>query len=245
MTGVGPKLVVPNKYARTISIDKNMSLGESLRQDFMPHYAGMDGVRIGIDSSVVRDTIVRKLTQSLALVTGDLVEETAESLHDELGESTEWTTVELKTPVSQVIARLTSRVFLGKTLCRTQQWLDIAKNYTLHSFGAMRELRAVPAWLRWVKQWFIPTCIDLRRDVVEAHALIDVECNRREKVARDVSRPPFPPLPHLMQTSSLTHAVSSWPKAKSRRRNTTPSPGLSKCRGNSASKSTWSQPSSV
>ena len=65
------------------------------------------------------------MTQSLGLITGDLVDETTASLHDIYGEGRNWQTVVLKDTVMDVVARLSSRVFLGKDLCRDPRWLQI------------------------------------------------------------------------------------------------------------------------
>ena len=187
MTGTGPKIVLRNRFAEEVSKNKHLSFADTLRIDFTADYPGFEGVRIGLDSSIIRDTVVRKLTQSLGLVTEDLVEETTDSIHDIFGESSEWQTVELKAPVQKMVSRLSSRVFLGKPLCRNPRWLEIATDYTVHAFTASRNLRATPSMLRPIKHWFMPACKELRKDLNDARTLIGGEVASRDAAARAVS----------------------------------------------------------
>lgn len=187
MTGTGPKIVLRNRFAEEVGKNKHMSFADSVRIDFTADYPGFEGVRMGLNGSLVRDTVVRKLTQSLGLVTEDLVEETTDGIHDLFGESTEWKTVELKAPVQKLVSRLSSRVFLGRPLCRNPRWLEIAADYTVHAFMASRDLRATPSLLRPIKHWFMPACKDLRKDLRDARALIGGEVASRDAAARAVS----------------------------------------------------------
>lgn len=189
MTGTGPKIVFRNRYADEIAKNKKFSVSQNVQIDFQTDYPGFEGIAMMLKSSLVRDTIVRKLTQSLGLVTEDLVEEATDSIHDIFGESPEWQTVEIKDPIQLMVSRLSSRVFLGKPLCRNARWLEIAMDYTTHVFEASRALRNLPALLRPIQHRFMKSCRKLRRDHSDARALIDAEVRTREASARAVSRP--------------------------------------------------------
>lgn len=128
----------------------------------------------------MQETVRVKLTQSLTLVTDDLVDETIASLHDILGDDTgEWKTAVLKESVLDMISRLTSRVFLGINLCRNPRWLAIAKSYTVQAFIASHLLHMVPTLLRPLVFWLIPQCRACRRIYRDAHRLIDPEVDQR------------------------------------------------------------------
>lgn len=83
-----------------------------------------------------------------------------------------------------LIARLSSRVFLGKDLCRNRQWLEIAKSYTVNTFVGSFILRLFPAITRPVVHWFIPQIRALRKAMKDAHRLIDPEVERRKARVR-------------------------------------------------------------
>jgi len=125
-----------------------------------------------------------KITQSLNLITHDLVDETTASVHDVFGEDYEWHTTMLKNNVAELVARLSSRVFLGLPLCRNRRWLDIAKNYTVDSFVGSRILRTSPAIFRPIMYWFIPHCTRLRAQVRDARKLIMPEVEKRKARAQ-------------------------------------------------------------
>jgi cytochrome P450 len=72
----------------------------------------------------------------------------------------------------KLMARITSRVFLGEELCRNPDWLRITTTYTTQTFRAVEELRLWPAWLRSIVHWFLPNCTAARKLVQEARDVI-------------------------------------------------------------------------
>jgi len=132
VTGTGPKIVVPNRFADELKSHESLNFNEAFAKDFFADYPGFEAHRQGLqDDSLIQEIVRVKLTQSLGLVTDDLVDETTASIHDIFGEDREWHTAPLKENILDMVTRLSSRVFLGKELCRDERWLDIAKNYTV------------------------------------------------------------------------------------------------------------------
>lgn len=184
LTGSGYKIVVPNRFADEIKSNPNCNFNEAFKQDLFPDYPGMDGNREGLrDDTFMQDVVRIKLTQSLGLVTDDLVDETNDAFHSVFGESSEWKTTPIKDNLLDLVARLSARVFLGKELCRNARWLQISKDYTVDSFVASRLLRMCPDLVRPIVYWFIPTCTRLRKEVADARRLIEPEVQRRIKRA--------------------------------------------------------------
>jgi hypothetical protein len=131
ITGTGPKVVLPNKYADELRNRPELDFNEAFREDFFAHYPGFDGFRASLDNpTLIPSTLRVKLTQSLGLVTNHLVDEATIALHDLYGEGREWNSIAVKQHNLNLIARLSSRVFLGRPICRNKQWLEIAKNHT-------------------------------------------------------------------------------------------------------------------
>jgi len=106
-----------------------------------------------------------------------------------------------------LVARLSSRVFLGPELCRNSRWLEISKSYTIDSFIASYLMRLVPSLLRPVAYWFIPQCTALRKAVKDAHQLIDPEVQRR-KAAVDSALAEGRKPPKVSDTIGWMHEVS-------------------------------------
>lgn len=197
-TGSGYKVIVPNRFAEELKSHPNLSFNEAFAKDFFAHYPGFDGMKQGLEDETFMQEVVRvKLTQSLGLVTDDLVEEADASLQDIFRAATleaGWQTCHVKEDLLQLVARLSSRVFLGKELCRNQDWLQITKDYTVDTFMASRVLRMVPSMIRPIAFWFIPVCTRLRREVKDARRLIMSEVNkRRERAEKALAAGDKPP----------------------------------------------------
>jgi hypothetical protein len=191
----GYKIVVPNRFAEELRSDPNLSLNENFAKDFFIEYPGFDGHRQGLrDGSIIHEVVRVKLTQSLGMTTSFLVDETIESLRDIFGDEDQWQTRLLKDDIADMVARLTSRVFLGSEICRNKEWLEVAKTYAMDSFVAQIHLRMCPAPLRPLLHWIIPSCARLRKGVRDARRLIDPEVQSRRKRAEEAvkagSKPP-------------------------------------------------------
>lgn len=180
LTGSGYKIIVPNRFANELRSHPSLNFNEAFAKDFFVNYPGFDGHRQGLqDERFIQEVVRIKLTQSLGLVTDDLVDETASCLQETWGQGREWQTRMMKEDVLDIVARLSSRVFLGKELCRNPEWLEISKNYTVDSFMASNLLRLCPDLLRPILYWFIPTCTRLRREVRDSRRLIMPEVEKR------------------------------------------------------------------
>lgn len=100
----------------------------------------------------------------------------------------------LKPFVLDVVARLSSRLFVGEDLCRNEEWLELAKNYTLDSFGAARVLRSWPFALRRLVVWILPEWKKVRQDVADARRILAPVVKKRLEMnriadAKGVKRP--------------------------------------------------------
>ncbi|ETS84447.1 hypothetical protein PFICI_02472 [Pestalotiopsis fici W106-1] len=180
MSGTGPKIVLPARYADEIKNIPSLSLMKAFAPDFFINYPGFEGHKQSYhDDKLIQDTVRIKLTQSLGLVTEDLVDETVDSINCAIGQHPEWTSRNLKDDMTEIVARLSSRVFLGLPLCRNERWLKISKAYTMDTFIVAHVMRLVPSIARPIAYWFIPQSATLRKAVRDAHKLIDPEVQRR------------------------------------------------------------------
>jgi hypothetical protein len=185
LSGTGPWVVVRNRFADEIKNNKNLSFVESARQDFFPHYPGFGAVKFALENpTLVPDMIRSHLMPASDQISKDMVEESDVAIPEIFGTSVEWQTIKHRAKVSQLVARLFSRVFLGRNLCRDEEWLQIIQNYTGHAFNGARELRQVPWIVRPIMYWFLPTCKVLRNEYRKARFLIAREICRRERLLR-------------------------------------------------------------
>ncbi|KAI2632123.1 cytochrome P450 [Hypoxylon sp. NC1633] len=208
MTGTGPKIVLPNRFADEIRNNPSLDFNKAFAKDFMIYYPGFDGPRLGLQNhALIQDTVRVKLTQSLNLITGDLVDETTASVQDVFGDPEEWTTRRIRNDMLEVVARLSSRVFLGKDLCRNRRWLDISKSYTIDVFVASRIMRAAPVFLRPIVYLLLPHSRSLRNAVRDARKLIKPEVQRR-KAAVDAAHAAGEKPPKVADTIGWMYEVA-------------------------------------
>ncbi|GAP88592.1 putative cytochrome p450 protein [Rosellinia necatrix] len=199
MTGTGPKIVLPNRYADEIRNLPELNFPKAFIFDFFVNYPGFEAHKQSMTHDfLLRDTVRIKLTQSLGLVTGDLVDETIATVDDVFGGKGtvegegeegkgEWATRMIRDDLLEVVARVSSRVFLGAGLCRNRRWLDIAKTFTVDTFALTFLMRMAPAPLRPLAYLVLPQSARLRRSVRDAHDMIVPEVARR-KAAVDAAR---------------------------------------------------------
>lgn len=96
----------------------------------------------------------------------------------------EWKEVTLSPAIRDIVARMSSRVFLGHELCRNEEWLDIMKHYTVDLFQALVTLQRYPVFLRRYIAWMFPECVRIRSEKTRARALIAPVIAQREETRR-------------------------------------------------------------
>jgi cytochrome P450 len=98
----------------------------------------------------------------------------------------EWHEVVLKDKLLDLVARLSSVIFLGEEEIRENHaWLRITKEYTVDSFIASHQLRPYPRYLRPFIARFLPQVQKVQAQLREAEAIITpvIERRRAEKAA--------------------------------------------------------------
>ncbi|KAF2237303.1 ent-kaurene oxidase [Viridothelium virens] len=184
----GPTIVFPSRYANELKKhDKNLSFDGFIKREFFPHVPGFEGPGVSVHSRIIQDSVRTKLTQSLNLITKDLCDETESTLHDMFGESQDWNSCYFQRICPDLVARLSSRVFLGPVVARNKEWLQIAVDYTISLMKAQRVLRLWPSLLVPLVHHFIPECRELRTQSQAGRRIIDGEIKRRRvKWAEDI-----------------------------------------------------------
>ena len=176
----GPVIIVPGRYVNELKkSDKSLNFDALVERDFFPSVPGFEGPKESIKSRVIQDSVRIKLTQSLNLITKDLCEETESTMHDTFGESRDWNSCYFQRICPDMVARLSSRVFLGPVVAHDQEWLRVAVDYTISIMGASRALRLWPSILAPFIYRFIPACRALRAQGLAARRIIDGEIKRR------------------------------------------------------------------
>ncbi|KPM42340.1 Dihydromonacolin L monooxygenase LovA [Neonectria ditissima] len=186
---VGEILILPPKYAHEIRNHDDMSFTQAAFKWFYAHLPGFEGFREGTTESHVMKLVARhQLTHQLTLVTEPVSEECSLAMREVYTDSKEWHEVVAKEANLQLMARVTSRVFLGVEMCRNPDWLRITSTYAVVAFRAVEELRFWPSWFRSTVQWFLPQCAAARALVQEAKDLINPLLERRRLEKAEAAR---------------------------------------------------------
>ena len=126
--GAGYQIYLPNRYAEEFKSHPDLDSNEAQRRNFNTDQHGFDGLREAFrPDQLMVDVIRQKLTQSLNLVTDDLVDETNHAVTLHLGNDADWQTHRMKDILLDMVARISTRVFAGTELCRHPEWLVVTK----------------------------------------------------------------------------------------------------------------------
>ncbi|KAK1623167.1 cytochrome P450 [Colletotrichum phormii] len=93
----------------------------------------------------------------------------------------DWVEINLREHVLQIIARMSSQVFLGNEGASNDAWLKITMEYTTNAYVAAMILRMFPESLRPYIHWVLPQCRNLRKQVAEARRIVADIVHRRNK----------------------------------------------------------------
>ncbi|KAI0080654.1 cytochrome P450 [Panus rudis PR-1116 ss-1] len=96
------------------------------------------------------EIIRTQLTRQLAGLFSAIREEIVAAYGDLLPETDDWTPVYMIPIMQHIIARVSSRVFVGLPMCRNQKYLDLAVNHTLAVARTRKLLTWFPEPLKWV-----------------------------------------------------------------------------------------------
>jgi cytochrome P450 len=87
------------------------------------------------------------------------------------------------TQLQWLVSQVSSRVFLGVPLCRDENWIRIAKNYTMELMQATYAMQYIPRPMRPFIWRFLPQLSTLQKSYAAARAIIDPEVQRRGAIA--------------------------------------------------------------
>lgn len=80
---------------------------------------------------------------------------------------------------------VSGRVFIGPELCRTEEYLDAAINYTMEVMGAQRAVQSMKPWLRPFFANSLPQVKRLDQRLKEAEDFMKPVVELRKKLARE------------------------------------------------------------
>ncbi|KAI6246585.1 Cytochrome P450 monooxygenase ascG [Erysiphe necator] len=139
-----PVLIAPKSAVSLLKSikDDEASFTAAIRDQFHPKVTGV-GDNDPLLVTVVKSDISRQVASSLKF----LQDEAAYSFNDKLGPCEDWTSIVLYPKLAEIVALISSRIFVGRPLSRNKDWVDVTVNYT---FEVMKAKNAIPKWPEWI-----------------------------------------------------------------------------------------------
>ncbi|CAG7973909.1 unnamed protein product [Penicillium salamii] len=175
-----PMIVLHPKYINEIKNHPDLSFDDAIKKLFFDNrIPGFEPLHNGPFVKVTVEVLRTKLTRSLGSLSTLLSKQTSLTLKDALPPTDEWTPYKFGQKIPFMIARVSSLVFVGETICHDPGWIDVSVNYAVDAFQAMRDLQTWPSVLRPIVHWFLPSAQNLRSHMKNANIIINREINRR------------------------------------------------------------------
>ncbi|KAJ5350884.1 hypothetical protein N7541_008611 [Penicillium brevicompactum] len=180
MGSTQPMIVLHPKYIDEVKNHPDLSFDDAIKKTFFSNrIAGFEPFHNGTSLKVTIEVVRTKLTQALGSLSIPLSKESSSTVKEALPPTDEWTPYNFAHKIPYMVARVSSLVFVGETICHDDEWIDVSVNYAIDAFGAMRDLRTWPSVLRPIVHWFLPSAQKLRSHLSKANTIINKEIQRR------------------------------------------------------------------
>ncbi|KAI1818685.1 putative cytochrome P450 [Poronia punctata] len=150
---LGERLMIPAKYVeelKTAPIDK-VDFVATFQEMFEGKYTTM-GSRSTLHPRVVK----AQLNHHLADVMPGVQDEIRNAFAEDFPECDDWTPVPVVDRLTQIVARVSSRMFGGTTLSENKEWVQASIAFALDGFVGAQAIKQYPHILRPIMQYRIP-----------------------------------------------------------------------------------------
>ncbi|KAH8885004.1 cytochrome P450 [Thozetella sp. PMI_491] len=134
---------------------------------------------------IIPHTITGKLTPSLTRLNPMISQDVSEVLAIEMPSCVDWEEVNIHHKLLRMVAMVSGRVFIGPELCRSEQYLDAAINYTMDVMAAQRAVQRMKPWKRPFMAQSLPEVKRLDERIEEANAFIAPLVSLRKEAAAE------------------------------------------------------------
>ncbi|KAL0935965.1 ent-kaurene oxidase [Colletotrichum truncatum] len=144
-TRASPNIVVAPKFMNELKKlpDDVLSFNKAIEEFMHAKYT-----KVETDIDLLPHTVKSSLTPALVRLNPVIADEVVEALRIELPHSSDWTEVKIMDKLLRIVAMASGRVFIGPELCREEEYLDFAINYTVDLMTAIRRISDLKPWTR-------------------------------------------------------------------------------------------------
>ncbi|KAF4910820.1 Ent-kaurene oxidase [Colletotrichum fructicola] len=162
---LGERLMIPVKYLEDL---KSAPVNEV---DFVATFIEMfEGKYTTMGSrSTLHPRVVRgQLNRNLWTVMDHIQEEIRDAFEDSFPPCDDWTEVDVVDRITQIVARVSSRMFGGTTLSRNKEWIQSSIDFATDGFIGAQALKKYPEFLKPVVARFIPAIQNIKNHYAAA-----------------------------------------------------------------------------
>ncbi|KLU92534.1 hypothetical protein MAPG_11479 [Magnaporthiopsis poae ATCC 64411] len=142
-------------------------------------------------NELVQKVVTKHLTKRLNTVTEPLAIETSFAVSKSLGEKNDWAEVTIYEALLDIVARISTRVFLGPDICRDEAWLEITKNFTVAQSRSLATMKLFPYYLRPLVYFLDPNGRKTVRLFYEARKMVEPLVARRRRERQEPGAPAY------------------------------------------------------
>ncbi|KMU72207.1 cytochrome P450 [Coccidioides immitis RMSCC 3703] len=194
ITGNGPKIVAPNRFLEEIKANKDLDAQKGLdaQKAFSTEhfwtYSGMIGFKAMRNyPEPIRHVVRGKVNAAMLAMTKELAAEAVAvidaSMPSKDAADDEWHSVSMQPVCEEIVARLSTLLFLGRDACRDREWLDVVRTYTFNAFRTSARLRACsPIWRPLAHRFWFSESKMVRKQCAHADMMIKPMIEKRQKL---------------------------------------------------------------
>jgi len=160
--------------------DDVLSFNEAIEESLQAKYTGVE-----TNIEMLPRLVKTSLTPALVRLNPIISDEVVEAIRNELPRSSEWTEVKIMEKLMRIIAMASGRVFVGPELCRNEDYIDSAINYTVDVLKAIQKVSTIPPWIRPFLAPRRPEVRRVQRRITEAVDFLKPIVQSRREASQD------------------------------------------------------------
>nr|QKX96248.1 CYP68J5 [Aspergillus ochraceus] len=179
MSEWGSLIVLPPECADELRNDPRMDFETPTTDDSHGYIPGFDA--LNADPNLTK-VVTKYLTKALNKLTAPISHEASIAMKAVLGDDPDWREIYPARDLLQLVARMSTRVFLGEEMCNNQDWIQTSSQYAALAFGVGDKLRIYPRMIRPIVHWFMPSCWELRRSLRRCRQILTPYIHKRKSL---------------------------------------------------------------
>ncbi|EED17165.1 cytochrome P450, putative [Talaromyces stipitatus ATCC 10500] len=174
----GVRLFLPRKYAQELKGYNREELSgmKALADRHLGQYTTIDH-----ESPYMLNAIKLDLNQKLGQFVTDVQNEVAQVINTTFPACEDWTPVNLNDLLLRIISQASARIFVGPSLNRSKEWLDLSEKFATDVMIGGEKLKGWRPILRPIAQYLIPEVRRIQADHEEAYQMLRPVLEAREK----------------------------------------------------------------